>query len=174
MSFSTPALLFLGHILLNGTSDVEIVEEGEAGESINLNAENETPPISPVSPSPYIPISECFSGRSPLLETQFQDFQTLLDHNIRNSYFPNDTSQFLSNDTYDLSQRTYLNCTENEFGLQFYDCPRKLTPQSSTQNRNKEDEENADKDSPLQSPTDSESVFTDDDWTHNASTELSK
>lgn len=28
--------------------------------------------------------------------------------------------------------------------------------------------------SPLQSPTDSESVFTDDDWTHNTSADNSK
>lgn len=49
---------------------MEIVEETDHTESVNTNPENETPPVSPVSPSPYIPISECFSGRSPLLETQ--------------------------------------------------------------------------------------------------------
>lgn len=109
----------------------------------------------------------------------FQDFQTLLDHNLRNSYYPNEVSQHsqpLSNDTYELHQRTYLNyCTDGEGGFQFYDCPRKLTPQNSGQTRSKDEDESADKDgSPLQSPTDSESVFTDDDWTHNTSSELSK
>lgn len=61
----------------------------------------------------------------------------------------------------------------------FYDSPRKLTPQNSAvvANKGKEDDENVEKDdkgSPLQSPTDSESVFTDDDWTHNTSGDLSE
>lgn len=34
------------------------------------SAENDSPPISPLSSGPYIPISECFSGRSPILESQ--------------------------------------------------------------------------------------------------------
>lgn len=138
----------------------------EAPETAQIK--NESPPVSPVSPSPYIPISECFSGRSPIVE---QSFHSLLDHNLKNSYFRN-----YSSGSQDLSQRTYLNCTE-EFRPQFYDMPRKLTPQASQLSKGNGEEDAADKDlkySPLQSPTDSESVFTDDDWNHNTSGELSK
>lgn len=71
-----------------------------------------------------------------------------------------------------------MNC-KDEFGSIFYDSPRKLTPQnSSVVNKGKEESDNVEKEdkgsSPLQSPTDSESVFTDDDWTHNISGDSSK
>lgn len=49
-------------------SDVEIVEEQE--EKPPIEDGNDSPSLSPVSTGPYIPISECFSGRSPFLEAQ--------------------------------------------------------------------------------------------------------
>lgn len=52
----------------------------------------------------------------------------------------------------------------------FYDCPRKLAPPSGKKNEVSTTEKN----SPLQSPTDSDSVFNDDDWVNNSSSEISK
>lgn len=101
----------------------------------------------------------------------FKDFQALLDHNIKSSLLRSSQywAQNHTNETYELPHRTYLNC-KDEFGGMFYDSPRKLTP---TTNKTKEEDETVEKGSPLQSPTDSESVFTDDDWTHNTSGDLS-
>lgn len=57
-------------------SDVEIAEEHEEKAPIeDGNVENDSPPISPLrSSGAYIPISECFSGRSPILESQVKYF----------------------------------------------------------------------------------------------------
>lgn len=150
--------------LNNSTSDIEIHEETEEKSDKNPIETNLTSNC-PESPSPYIPISECFSGRSPVLE---QDFNALLVQNLKNSQSLSSslTRSQHANEMYEMAQRTYLNC---DFGGQFYDLPRKLCPGRS---RDEEDNDKDEKDSPLQSPTDSESVFTDDDWTHNTSAEF--
>ncbi|KAF5277604.1 hypothetical protein FQA39_LY06097 [Lamprigera yunnana] len=137
----------------------------------------DSPPISPVSTGPYIPISECITGRLP--SQGVQDFHTLLQHNIKNSYFRSSTiPKSHNNDTYDTRCPTYLNDLYSENDSRFYDCPRSHQPLSNLRKtyRNSEMVSNSKfektiNNSPLQSPTDSESVFTDDDWTHNTSLE---
>lgn len=52
----------------DNSSDVEIVEEHE--EKVPIEDGNDSPPVTPISSGPYIPISECFTGRSPILEPQ--------------------------------------------------------------------------------------------------------
>lgn len=100
---------------------------------------------------------------------KFQDFQTLLQHNLKNSFF---RSQNHSNDTYDTAPPpTYLNFVNPRS----YDFPRLLQPPTKAHSlKSHEDNsyQNVDKtnSSPLQSPTDSESVFTDDDWSQNTGT----
>lgn len=149
--------------LNNGAADVEILEETDETPIPNTIQTNSIPNC-PESPSPYIPISECFSGRSPVLE---QDFKALLAQNLKNSQSLSRSQH--ANEMYDMTQRTYLNC---DFGGQFYDLPRKLCPGKSKDEDEHERDEKDERDSPLQSPTDSESVFTDDDWTHNTSAEF--
>ncbi|XP_019881614.1 GRB2-associated-binding protein 1 isoform X2 [Aethina tumida] len=158
---------------LNATDDFAAVEE--------IDMTTETPPISPVSTNPYIPISECISGKTPVLDPKIlnqhgHDFQKLLEYNMRNSFFPNDHH---TNEAYDVApQRAYMNYVNDLPAVQsaqsqhpdprFYDSPRKLVPPHAggSLDLSRHEYKNT---SPLQSPTDSESVFTDDDWVHNAS-----
>lgn len=130
----------------------------------------DSPPISPVSTGPYIPISECITGRP--LSQGVQDFYTLLHLNIKNSYFRSSTiPKSHTNETYDSRSPTYLNDLNSEADPRFYDCPRshQLSHNLRKTYKSSEKPEKSINDSPLQSPTDSESVFTDDDWTHNPS-----
>lgn len=136
----------------------------------------ESPPVTPTSSGPYIPISECITGRLP--SHGCQDFYDLLQHNIKNSYFRTGHT----NATYETASPTYLNDFQLSNNPKFYDMPRKLQPtfrppkndkRESYYNLTKSDDKKVNG-SPLQSPTDSESVFTDDDWTHNTSLESSK
>jgi hypothetical protein len=51
--------------------DIDIVYcEEKDDKSIVPSSNNETPPVSPVSTSPYIPISECITGKTPILTAQ--------------------------------------------------------------------------------------------------------
>lgn len=59
-------LIFLGRI---SSGDIEITEELSDNRRVTLmNNFNDTPPISPVSTSPYIPIFECITGKSPVFD----------------------------------------------------------------------------------------------------------
>ncbi|CAG9823182.1 unnamed protein product [Phaedon cochleariae] len=134
-------------------SDVEITEEHPETKRMTLmNNFSDTPPVSPVSPSPYIPVSECITGKS-IFDSR--DFRSLLDHNLRNTLPTNHARE-----SYELPQQNYMNYM-NLPDPRFYDCPRKLAPSGQ---KHDDDEKNH---SPLQSPTDSDSVFNDDDWMNN-------
>lgn len=98
----------------------------------------------------------------------FQDFKTLLEYNIKNSFFKSNNveqapvlTMHHNNDSYDLAQHYYLNCIEMQQDPRFYDSPRKLGAPRKNH-------------SPLQSPTDSDSVFNDEDWVRNTSSDLSE
>lgn len=131
----------------NFPSDVEVVEVEYNTKNNTLKA-NGSPPISPVSTSPYIPISECISGKVPLFDKQ--DINTL-----RNSW------QYHSYDSTNASQRIYLNYVNDLQSGQFYDSPRKLAPSRTNQIGSEKNLDVRQQDSPLQSPTDSENVFTE-------------
>ncbi|XP_050509898.1 GRB2-associated-binding protein 1 isoform X1 [Diabrotica virgifera virgifera] len=146
--------------------DVEVTEEPSDRRITLLNNFNETPPVSPVSTSPYIPISECITGKSPIFDPK--DFKTLLQYNMKNTIFKSDPITH-TNESYELPQRNYLNCLNVQEDPRFYDCPRKLGPPVPIQKVELENEKNH---SPLQSPTDSDSVFNDEDWPHNSSSDL--
>lgn len=118
---------------------------------------------------------------SQILNQHGHDFQKLLEYNMRNSFFPNDHH---TNEAYDVApQRAYMNYVNDLPAVQsaqsqhpdprFYDSPRKLVPPHAggSLDLSRHEYKNT---SPLQSPTDSESVFTDDDWVHNASFDNSK
>lgn len=81
----------------------------------------------------------------------FQDFKAFLQQNMKNNYFKSEITH--TNQTYGISQRNYLNYVNDMQDPRFYDSPRVLSP----------DKNNTKNHSPLQSPTDTESVFTDDD-----------
>lgn len=94
--------------------------------------------------------------------------------------------QIHTNKTYELPQQPhYLNYVNDMQDPRFYDCPRQLAPpphqlinknNDTTTNNNNKDELNktTTDESALQSPTDSESVFTDEDWVPNTSNDLSQ
>ncbi|XP_066145355.1 protein daughter of sevenless [Euwallacea fornicatus] len=132
--------------------DIEITEE-------TLVRTNGSPPISPVSTSPYIHVSDCITGKSPIFD--LRDSRCLLEYNQNRS-----TSQ--PNDLYD-SHNSYVNYTRdpdyvNELqDPRFYDCPRQLVPQKPKREP-----------SPLRSPTNSDSVFNDEEWTPQNVTDASK
>lgn len=134
-------------------------------ETISTNKLLQSPPVSPVSTSPYIPISECISGSTPFISLRdLKDYQALLQYNLHNSFFP---APNCTNDTYETAP-TYLNFVQPN--ALSYDTPRLLQPPTASIAKNEEiNYQNLEKfnPSPLQSPTDSESVFTDDDWSHN-------
>ncbi|RZC36124.1 daughter of sevenless [Asbolus verrucosus] len=139
-------------------NDVDFCEEKDDKHDVP-NSNNETPPVSPVSTSPYIPISECITGKTPFLNSQ--DFKTLLQQNMKNMQPKSNFPQTHTNQTYGISQRNYLNCVNDMSNPRFYDSPRLLSP-----GQNKQSEETdlkKETNSPLQSPTYSENVFTDDD-----------
>ena len=102
--------------------DVEITEETPESRRKTMNNFNETPPITPVSTSPYIPISECITGKSPIFDPK--DFKTLLEYNIKNSFFKSEHN----NESYEFPQRNYMNYVNNSQDPRFYDCPRRLAP----------------------------------------------
>ncbi|CAH0559967.1 unnamed protein product [Brassicogethes aeneus] len=138
------------------SNDIEIKEESQDGTLTRNNST--TTPVSPVSTNPYIPISECITGKSPIIDPK--DFHKLLQYNIKNTPYINE-SQF--NDSYDSSShKQYMNYVNDTLDPRFYDSPRKLVPTDFS----KRDYQNT---SPLQSPTDTDSVFTDEDWVHNVS-----
>lgn len=87
---------------------------------------------------------------------------------MKNAFIKSETIHH-TNDSYELPSRNYLNCLNVQEDPRFYDCPRKLAPHAP-----KNDIDNEKNHSPLQSPTDSDSVFNDEDWTHNTSSDLSK
>ena len=74
---------------------------------------------------------------------------------MKNTFKPDITQ---TNQTYGISQRNYLNYVNDMQDPRFYDSPRVLSP-CQDNDKNKKNKDN----SPLQTPTDTESVFTDDD-----------
>lgn len=141
------------------TPDIEITEENVDSSLAQHEFEN-TPPTSPTT-SPYIPISECITGKSPIFDPK--DFRTLLEYNCRNSNRlssrVNDTYEFHSPNNYinysNEPDRNYVNDIPDP---RFYDCPRQLVPP-----KNKHSDEQLNH-SPLRSPTDSDSVFNEEEW----------
>lgn len=130
------------------SADIEITEENS-----NRAGAIVSPPVSPVSTSPYIPISECITGKSPIFD--LKDFKSLLEYNQRHSSrytAQNEMYDFHSQNSYvNLNQdpgRNYVNDVQDP---RFYDCPRQLVPQKGLG-------------SPLQSPTASDNVFNDEEW----------
>lgn len=85
---------------------------------------------------------------------------------MKNSFFKSEHV----NESYELPQRNYLNCINITQDPRFYDCPRKLVPPVTAKNTISSEKNH----SPLQSPTDSDSVFNDEDWVRNTSSDLSK
>ncbi|KAK9877670.1 hypothetical protein WA026_019341 [Henosepilachna vigintioctopunctata] len=135
----------------NLPSDIEVVEE-DCNTSKNSN---QTPPISPVSTSPYIPISECITGKYPVFDKQDLNSPIQKPNSWQNNMYDSNSSQ-----------RIYLNYV-NDLQMQMvYDSPRKheLKACDSRLEANQ-----AGEGSPLQSPTDLENVFIEEDWTYNAS-----
>ncbi|XP_050307822.1 protein daughter of sevenless [Anthonomus grandis grandis] len=132
----------------------------EFTENLHSQKFTETPPISPASPSPYIAISECITGKSPVRDPK--DVRSLLEYNNRDSNrcisHNNDSYEYHPQSSYvnygNVADRNYVNDLQDP---RFYDCPRSLGPR-----RSNKDEQG----SPLQSPTDSDSVFNDDEWVH--------
>lgn len=157
--------------ILQGIASKSENSEVPLNEIISTNSILQSPPISPVSTSPYIPISECISGSTPFISlNDIKDYQALLQHNLHNSNSLFTTTNYM-NDTYETSP-TYLNFVQ-PITSRSYDIPRLLQPAAAGHSMLRNNEEinyqNLEKmnPSPLQSPTDSESVFTDDDWSHN-------
>lgn len=64
-----------------------------------------------------------------------------------------------NNQVYGITQPTYLNCIHDGQDPRFYDSPRMLIQNQQISEQNNKGSNN----SPLQSPTDTDSVFTDDD-----------
>lgn len=64
--------LFLGCILqeFNSVEVEEIKSDVPVNETFSTNKPVQSPTISPVSTSPYIPISECISGTMPYIPSQ--------------------------------------------------------------------------------------------------------
>ncbi|XP_056639103.1 GRB2-associated-binding protein 1 [Diorhabda sublineata] len=128
---------------------------------------NQTPPVTPISSSPYIPISECITGKSPVFNTE--DLKKLLNYS-KNDYFNKDQGAYYNDEEF--ISRDYLNCKNVQETVKFYDCPRKLAPQCPQLYIDKVESCSEKHGSPLQSPTDSDSVFTDEYWCHNTPYEL--
>ncbi|XP_076273542.1 daughter of sevenless isoform X2 [Rhynchophorus ferrugineus] len=136
--------------------DIEITEEAPEPKRYETG---ETPPVSPTT-SPYIPISECITGKSPVYDTR--DFKALLEYNRRNS----NRYSSRTNDCYEYHQpqNNYINYTNdpernyvNDLDPKCYDSPRQLIPPKSRP---------VEEHSPLRSPTDSDSVFNEDEYIH--------
>lgn len=161
-----------------------------------MNNCNGAPPVSPVSTSPYIPIFECITGKSPIIDPNvgyfvivsfvslftgfsLQDIKSLLGYNnkISNSNVDHvqNYTMLTNNEAYELTQR-HLNYMNLPNDPRFYDCPRKLTPHQQVGQKCDQINANDNKNhSPLQSPTDSDSVFNDEQWVNNnTSSDLSK
>ncbi|XP_017784665.1 PREDICTED: GRB2-associated-binding protein 2 [Nicrophorus vespilloides] len=123
---------------------------------------------SPISSSPYILVSECITGKTPILPNQpIEEYNALQQQNIKSYYGRPRNHANESYDSYDpVPAPTYLN-----FGPKAYDTPRLLQapPKGSQEEVNYCYFIKNNFGSPLQSPTDTESVFTDDDWSHNVS-----
>ncbi|CAG9762314.1 unnamed protein product [Ceutorhynchus assimilis] len=134
------------------SNEVEIRKEKNAVAQVS-----ETPPISPVSTSPYIPISECITGKSPIFDPK--DFKTLLEYNQRNSaryiaQHTNDSYEYHPQNSYvNLNKDPERNYVNDPQDPRFYDCPRPLGQHKASKEH-----------SPLRSPADSDSVFHDEDW----------
>jgi hypothetical protein len=74
---------------------------------------------------------------------------------MKNAFFKSESTH--TNQTYGISQRNYFNYVNDMQDPRFYDSPRVLSPNQDAENKKNKNN------SPLQSPTDTESVFTDDD-----------
>lgn len=135
----------------------------------------DTPPLSPIS-GPYIPISECITGLPMSASNPVLDFYCLLNMNATNTALSSATNHNLDSIPFipptpqkrrHQQQHSFSsNDLQNE-DPRFYDLPRQLQPPElkSTQNLNTSLDRAGTP--PLQSPTDSESVFTtDDEWTN--------
>lgn len=83
----------------------------------------------------------------------------MLQYNLRNR-----SDSQTSNQTYE-AHPTYLNFTQ-EPDPRSYDLPRLLQPPNVKNLEKRSLNKTNSNSSPLQSPTDSESVFTDEDWPH--------
>lgn len=147
--------LFIVSVALK-SPDIEITEESPEPKRSETG---ETPPVSPIT-SPYIPISECITGKSPVFDPK--DINAFAEYNRRNS--TRYTSR--NNDSYEYHhpQNNYINYTNdpernyvNDLDPKCYDSPRQLIPPKIRP---------AEEHSPLRSPTDSDSVFNEDDWVH--------
>lgn len=151
------------NLSLSGVHDLTDVMQAESNTGI---CSYETPPLSPISviSGPYIPISECITGRPLTSNLGNEDIQTLLQqHSLYTASHVPETAQapptpqkrkMLSQSSMDIP---------NELYPRFYDCPRQLQPKChDSMNTSSEIPSTP----PLQSPTDSESVFTDDEWSH--------
>lgn len=134
----------------NMPSDVEVVEENSGTLKKNITTT--------VSTSPYIPISECMTGKYPVFDRQ--DLNNCLTQKVTS----------WQNNTYGTgaSQKIYLNYV-NDMQM-FYDSPRKHNAKPLSKPAKTEADLGNDG-SPLQSPTDSENVFNEEDWNDNASSE---
>ncbi|KAL1506329.1 hypothetical protein ABEB36_005715 [Hypothenemus hampei] len=143
--------------------DIEITEESVDSKSAHLL---ESPPISPVSKSPYIPISECTTGKSPVFDSK--DLKSLYECNQRTSI----QNVVHSNEAYEYHVNNYVNFTQdpdrnyvNDLDRpQFYDFPRQLNLKATKQ-------ESQDQHlTPLQSPSYSD-VFSEQDLTQHKTNE---
>lgn len=131
----------------------------------------ETPPLSPISviSGPYIPISECITGRPLTSSLGNQDIQIMLQQH--SSYNPSSHAEspaLLAPPT--PQKRKMLSHSSadipNDLDPRFYDCPRQLQPINSKCHDSSLNSSEIPSTPPLQSPTDSESVFTEDEWSH--------
>lgn len=80
------------------------------------------------------------------------------------------------NEAYELTQRrnSHLNYINLPYDPRFYDCPRKLAPSGQKHEIATTNANDTKNHSPLQSPTDSDSVFNDEHWVNDTSSDLSK
>ncbi|XP_066998791.1 protein daughter of sevenless isoform X2 [Anabrus simplex] len=138
-----------------------------------LSVSTDSPPVSPTSSTisgPYIPISECISGKPLSSPNGLEDFNNLVRHGITATSQwraiqeqPEATTllPLKSARTAKRPPRTAYESVPSRDAQtsEFYDSPRKLHPP------NLELRQGGSNTPPLQSPTtDAESVFTDDEW----------
>lgn len=161
-------LSLLVDLPVSGVHDLSEMIQSE----INVNVcSYETPPLSPISviSGPYIPISECITGRPLTSSLGNQDIQIMLQQNSLASSQLSESQALLAPPTPQKRKLLSHSSTDipNDLDPRFYDCPRQLQPLSSKYHDNSMNTSSEIPSTPpLQSPTDSESVFTDDEWSH--------
>lgn len=76
-----------------------------------MNNFNDTPPISPVSTSPYIPIFECITGKSPIFDPKvgYKNIQFLLKQKAYSKFNKNSQNQFMSFQRKSFLSKTFTN-----------------------------------------------------------------